>query len=329
MKISRKDVLSIAESVGFKANMVEKVIYLLNLLNTINSHPFLKGKLVLKGGTALNLFVFNVPRLSIDIDLNYTGTETRENLPEARTKTDKALKAVFEREGFIVKRLPEEHAGGKWRLSYQSYTGQPGILEIDVNFMFRTSLWNIKRMDSYAFGNYQAVNIPILDIHELAAGKLAALFARHQARDLYDTNLLLKNKELNITQLRVAFVVFGALNRKDWRTITLNDILFDSAELEKKLVPVLHKNAIPEKTKVKLFTEHLTKECQKQLSLILPFNKNELEFLDKILERGEIEPALITDDIELQTRIKKHPMLLWKALNVRKYFGIVDDRLNR
>lgn len=322
MKISRAEVLSIAGSAGFNANILEKVLYLLNLLNTINSHPFLKGKLALKGGTALNLFVFNVPRLSIDIDLNYIGTETRENLPEARTKTDKALKAVFEREGFIVKRLPEEHAGGKWRLSYQSYTGQPGILEIDINFMFRTSLWDIKRMDSYTFGNYQALNIPVLDIHELAAGKLAALFARHQARDLYDTNLLLKNEELDIARLRVAFIVFGALNRKDWRTISLDDILFDSAELEKMLVPVLHKNAIPEKMKVKLFTEHLTEECQKQLSSILPFKKNELEFLDKILEKGIIEPAIITGDIDLQTRIKNHPMLLWKALNVRKYFNV-------
>jgi len=320
MRISRIDIISIAESVGFNANIVEKVIYLLNLLNAINSHPFLKDKLALKGGTALNLFTFNIPRLSIDIDLNYVGSESRESLLENRPKIDKAIKAVFEREGFIVKRLPEEHAGGKWRLSYQSYTGQPGILEVDINFMFRTSLWDIKRMDSYIFGNYQAVNIPVLDIHELAAGKLAALFARHQARDLYDTNLLLKNKDLDIVRLRVAFVVFGALNRKDWRTVSLDDILFDSAELEKMLIPVLHKNAIPDKTKIKLFTENLTKECQKQLSLILPFKKNELEFLDKILERGEIEPSMITDDIELQSRIKKHPMLLWKALNVREYY---------
>jgi len=322
MKISPSDILTIAESVDFNANIVEKVIYLLNLLNAINSHPFLKGKLALKGGTALNLFVFNIPRLSIDIDLNYVGSDSRDSLLKNRPKIDKAIKAVFEREGFIVKRLPEEHAGGKWRLSYQSYTGQPGILEVDINFMFRIPLWKVERMDSYVFGNYQAVNIPVLDIHELAAGKLAALFARHQARDLYDTNLLLKSKDLDIERLRVAFVIFGALNRKDWRTISLNDILFDSAELEKMLIPVLHKNAIPDKTKVKLFTQRLTKECLKQLSLILPFKKNELEFLDKVLDKGEIEPAVITDDIELQNRIKKHPMLLWKTLNVREYFKL-------
>lgn len=51
--------------------MIEKVLHLLRLLQAMNTHPFLKGKWVLKGGTALNLFLFNLPRLSVDIDLNY------------------------------------------------------------------------------------------------------------------------------------------------------------------------------------------------------------------------------------------------------------------
>jgi len=74
MKISQQMLASIVESTGFQINQVEKVIQLINLLNAINSHPFLKEKLVLKGGTALNLFIFNMPRLSVDIDINYIGT---------------------------------------------------------------------------------------------------------------------------------------------------------------------------------------------------------------------------------------------------------------
>ncbi len=54
-----------------------------------------------------------------------------------RPKVEQAAQAVFSREGFTTKRVPTEHAGGKWRLSYQSYTGQSGNLEVDLNFMFR------------------------------------------------------------------------------------------------------------------------------------------------------------------------------------------------
>jgi len=60
---SPSEILPVAKSTGFKEDVIEKVLHLLNLLNTLNSHPFLKGKLALKGGSALNLFVFKIPRL--------------------------------------------------------------------------------------------------------------------------------------------------------------------------------------------------------------------------------------------------------------------------
>ena len=73
---SSSEILPAAESTGFKAEMVEKVLHLLNLLTTLNSHPFLKGKWALKGGTALNLFVLDLPRLSVDIDSTILTADT-------------------------------------------------------------------------------------------------------------------------------------------------------------------------------------------------------------------------------------------------------------
>ncbi|WP_455389460.1 nucleotidyl transferase AbiEii/AbiGii toxin family protein, partial [Petrachloros mirabilis] len=77
-------------------------------------------RLALKGGTALNLFYFDVPRLSVDIDLNYVGAADRETMLEDRPKLEEAVQAVCAREGFTVRRLPTDHAGGKWRMSYKS-----------------------------------------------------------------------------------------------------------------------------------------------------------------------------------------------------------------
>ncbi len=75
MKISCEKLTAQAKETGFRPDVLEKVVHLLGLLEILGNHPFLKEKLVLKGGTALNLFVFNVPRLSVDIDLNYRGRE--------------------------------------------------------------------------------------------------------------------------------------------------------------------------------------------------------------------------------------------------------------
>ena len=120
----------------------------------------------------------------MDTDLNYIGALEREDMLADRPRIEQAAQAVFSREGFAVRRVPSEHAGGKWRLSYASFTGQPANIDVDFNFMYRQPLWEIHHADSQPLGDFQAKRIPILDLHELVAGKLSALFSRQHARPL-------------------------------------------------------------------------------------------------------------------------------------------------
>lgn len=325
MIISREKLLAESDKTGFAPDVLEKVAQLLSLLNTFRSHPFLKDRLALKGGTALNLFVFDIPRLSVDIDLNYTAAaKEQDDMLKVRPKIEQALGAVFSREGFNIRRMPDEHAGGKWQLQYQSSTGQRANLEVDVNFMFRNPLWPIVKMDSKQLGTWQAKGISVLDIHELAAGKLAALFSRRQARDLFDCHQILHNANLDNSRLRVAFVLYGAMNRKDWRTISPQDISFDSDELARQLIPTLsrHYISVEEQKDSVEFGRKLTDQCKEALTVILPFTDSEQNFLNLLLDKGQIAPELLTDDTALQERIRNHPMLKWKAINVRQYKGL-------
>jgi len=322
VKFSSSDVLQVAEVTGFRAGMVEKVLHLMNLLNALNSHPFLKGKWILKGGTALNMFLLNLPRLSVDIDLNYIGKLDREEMLAERPKIELAMQAVFSREGFKTKRVPDEHAGGKWQLSYQSYTGQSGNLEVDMNFMFRQPLWDFHLVDSQRLGNFQLMGIPVQNIYELAAGKLSALLARGQARDLFDCHRILYVYNLKQDWLRIAFIVYGGMNRKDWRTISIKDVDFNAMELAKLLIPTLHVRETKEQVSMEEFGERLVRECREGLSVVLPFTDSERAFLDLLMDRGEIDPTLLTADSSLQQRIRSQPLLQWKALNVKHYKGL-------
>ena len=56
MRMSLESLIADAEETGFQVAMLEKSYRLLGLLDALDSHPFLKGKLAFKGGTALNLF---------------------------------------------------------------------------------------------------------------------------------------------------------------------------------------------------------------------------------------------------------------------------------
>lgn len=228
MKIFKDLLIRESNQTGFRPEILEKVWQLMNVLEGINAHPYLQERLVLKGGTALNLFVFDLPRLSVDIDLNYVGMQSREGMISERPLVEKALEAVFQRENLMIRRIPEKHAGGKWQLKYQSILGIQGNLEVDLNFMFRIPLWDIQKCSSKFAGHHQINEIRILDLHELAAGKLTALFARNASRDLFDAHYLLTKMQFNSEQLRLAFILYlGMSSIKDFQKISPEFLVFD------------------------------------------------------------------------------------------------------
>ncbi len=74
-------------------------------------------------------------------------------------------------------------------------------------------------LDSQTLGPVVAEEIVVVDRHELAAGKLAALCSRNASRDIFDARELLRRDDIDRGKLRLAFVVYGGLNRKDWRSV--------------------------------------------------------------------------------------------------------------
>jgi len=174
-------------------------------------------------------------------------------------------------------------------------------------------------MNSHTLGPYQALSTLLVDIHELAAGKLAALLSRHQARDLFDSNQLLKLGQLDPGRLRLAFVIYGAGNRRDWRTVSLDDVEFDEREIASQLVPTLNRLVVKDLEDIREFGRRLVAECRESLSVVLPFTSDEMEFFNLLLDDGVIEPRLLTTDSEMQYKLSNQPMLQWKALNVAQF----------
>jgi hypothetical protein len=322
--LAETELLREAAASGFRVDVLEKAIRLMELLEALRSHPYLKTRVALKGGTALNLFVFDVPRLSVDVDLNYVGAAEVGTMKQERPKVDQAIQAVCGRIGIGVRRIPSEHAGGKWRLSYVGVRG-PGTLELDVNFLLRTPLWPTAPADSRSLGKYAATKVPVLDLHELAAGKLAALFGRQASRDLFDARELLRREGLDRRRLRLGFVVYGGSNRQDWRTLAMDMVGTTPKEVDRQLIPMLRGSLAPRRMELEAWTLRLVEECRDLLAAVLPLEENEIEFLTRLNDGGEIVPQLLTEDPTEQQIIASHPGLLWKALNVRKHLGLPTD----
>jgi predicted nucleotidyltransferase component of viral defense system len=206
MNLSKEQLAEESKATGFRADVLEKVHCLLDLLEAINLDEFLRDRLALKGGTALNLFVFELPRLSVDIDLNYIGAADRETMLADRAEIEQLVPALSRRLGFTIQTPKREYALTSWSLRYESVLGGQDNVKVELNFVQRVPIWDPQRRDTCLVGTRKVTGILVLDEHELAGGKLAALLARRTGRDLFDGHALLRKRDLDPVRLRLAFV---------------------------------------------------------------------------------------------------------------------------
>ena len=342
LSITKKRVYAVSEATGFYPAYLEKVIRLLGLLEAVNRHPAIKSKVALIGGTALNLFIFNIPRMSIDIDLNYLSDSKEEMLAE-RPSFEQALRNVCRQEGLSIDRFPNRYSGGKSQMTYTNVEGRADTLELDINYLNRVPLWGMTHRKSYSLDIWQARGISVLDIHELAAGKWAAMLERCAVRDMFDAVSLSKMEGLDEHKLRLAFLVYCAsmkyrdvrrivptyqdgstmspwrmsMKYRDVRRIVPDDVTINLNKLHHNLMPTLANTHVP-KGKEREFGFLLVDECKKIAETLLSFTDNEIAFLDLILDRGMVDASLLTADKDVQARIQSFPPLAWRCQKAKR-----------
>ena len=108
---------------GFRAETLEKVVRLGEVLADVSRHPLLSRVLLLKGGTALNLGFGPPARLSIDLDFNYVGAEDRNAMLAERPEVERALEVVAVGSGYRLQRSGDEFAVRKLFLGYRNAFG--------------------------------------------------------------------------------------------------------------------------------------------------------------------------------------------------------------
>ncbi len=64
-------------------------------------------------------------------------------------------------------------------------------------------------------------------------------------------------------RLRVGFVVYGAMNRRDRRTVSADDVYFEINELENQLIPLLQRDSLKDLAQTALLGSRLFKDCRK------------------------------------------------------------------
>ena len=172
--------------------------------------PFIyqEEALAIKGGTAINYFIRNLPRLSIDIDLTYVPLEDRvhslKNISASLQRISERVKQNIPNTSVRPKRLSD---GTVSTLFIQRKLIQ---IKVEVNLVIRGIIFpclNIKMCEeSRTFFN-QSPKARVLSLQDLYGGKICAALDRQHPRDFFDVMLLLGNEGLT-EDIRKTFIVY-------------------------------------------------------------------------------------------------------------------------
>jgi predicted nucleotidyltransferase component of viral defense system len=241
VKFDTAQITNFARDTGFPADNLEKLVHLRELLAELHKHPFLRGKLVLKGGTALNLFYLDLARLSVDIDLNYIAHIDREATLRERPEITRAIEQVAIGLGYKLQNGVDEYALREWYLNYQNHTGKPDGIQIEINFLMRACALAPKVLAAAALEGAPPCRFLILGTEELFGGKIKAMVDRRHPRDLYDLFRFAKASLKHSPEiLRKLAVLFASTMDRDFRTYDMDRFdAIGSKELERLLYPLL------------------------------------------------------------------------------------------
>lgn len=179
------------------------------LLVGVLPHVATERCFALKGGTAINLFVRDMPRLSVDIDLAYVPISDRQSaLKEINAAMTRMKRVIETRSGSPA---PVVHVTKREEGAICGMVVRNGAAEIkiEVTPVLRGSVYaeSDRRIAASAEAAFGFAEVPSLSFEDVYAGKLVAALDRQHPRDLFDVKELLENEGISERLFR-AFLVY-------------------------------------------------------------------------------------------------------------------------
>lgn len=308
---NKADIGRAAMQYGFIRDTFEKVLRLKEILEYFNTQEYLVKHLILKGGTAINLTVFDLPRLSIDIDMDYVPNDSRDDMLIARDNIAGIINRYMEKEGYSLSQTSRfSHSLDAFHFNYINSGGNKDMIKIELNYSLRAHILEPVYRDILNDVFKSNIKIRTVAPLEIFSAKGNALISRAAARDLYDwENLIDQNMFADEKDLfRKCFVFYTTITADNVHgdydfDLSAIDTL-DFTKIRRDLFPVMRK-----KDNFKL--EERKIQAKQYIKDLLRLTETENEYIERFAAK-EYHPELLFDD-DIVTRICGHPMALWKC----------------
>lgn len=314
------EIVTLAKNNGFRSETLEKVLRLIDVLNFINVNDELSPFLVLKGGISINFTIFNLPRLSVDINLDFSFDGTKEEMLEKRKKITAILRRYMEINNYTFNEdTKNKYALDSFVFSYLNSFGNKDNLKIEINYMNRTHIYDpVIREVSISF--LEPFKILTLNQYELFGSKIKALLERCTIRDVYDvyhmlSSNLFNNQEFKLLKKCVIFyIAIGNTTERKFNEIIDDFYSKIDAFLIDKIPQYLSSTLRKDDTFNMKDAVNMVKDF---ITNLINLTNDEINFLNEF-DKGSFLPTLIFEDKDILDRISNHPMALWKMSNKKK-----------
>lgn len=310
IEYNRNELGKVAKERGFVRDTFEKVLRLKEVLAYINMDEVLKDHLVLKGGTAINMTIFNLPRLSVDIDMDFTPNLPLEEMEDTRKEITERLTRYMQDEGYQLSPASRySHSLDSFLFQYQNAGGNKDNIKVELNYSLRSHIFAPVKRKILTDAFEDQLEIRTLEPMEIFAAKANALMSRVAARDLYDFNNMIFYGLFDETEyelFRKCIIFYASVSaeviNKEFDTSAIDSLNF--TKIRRDLFPVLRK-------KDNFDLEERKKKAKEFIEELMVLTPQEKEYLDAF-ERKEYKPELLFEDAAILENIKEHPMVLWK-----------------
>lgn len=311
MQLDRMTLGRMAKEMGFVRDTLEKVCRLADVLKFMEENDLLSKSIALKGGTAINLAIFDLPRLSVDIDLDYCKSIEREEMLADREVIRDRIGKYMTANGYALSQKSKSyHALDSFVYEYMNSGGIKDNLKIEINYMLRCHVLPVARREVKLPWNQDSLTVLSVAPLEIFASKTVALLTRTAPRDLYDIHNMVRYglfDESEEDMLRRCAVFYSAIGAEQPPAkFELDNIgRVSSQQIKRDLDPVLRKGE-------KFDLDAVQKEVRDYLEPILIPTKEEEMFWRAFAEGSYYPEWVFGDSRELQN-ISNHPMALWKC----------------
>lgn len=282
-----------------------------DILKFFENDALLGNSLALKGGTAINLTIFNLPRLSVDIDLDFSKNVTRDEMMATRSIINDRIEKFMKANGYLLSpKSKQYHALDSFVYEYSNSGGMKDNIKVEINYMLRCHV--LETEQRHFESSWEPIGVSVLSVApiEIFASKIVALINRTAPRDLYDIYNLVKFgliDESDEPLLRKCVVFYSAIGAEsppfEFQFNMIDQVTQNRIKTD--LYPVLRN-----KDKFDLKTAQM--QVKAWLESLLKLEDNEQEFLDAFRNKT-YQPELLFESTEIVERIRNHPMALWKC----------------